>query len=235
MMRKVPSPTNSILLPRTCDVIMRTVSLYAALALCVAAISLRADQVVMQNGDCYNGKVLSVTTNTLVFQNDILGTVNLPRARVTLIALGTNATANVARTVLPAIPSRASSVTAQTNANSSLSATLRELGTQTNLAREVQAQFLSTAGPEANDKFNQLLDGLISGAVTMDGLRAEAKSAADQLREFKQDLGDDAGEVDVYLSILDNFLRETTPRGAPVTNATGTLLKSKPEPAHQKK
>ena len=40
-------------------------TLAAALALCPVAF-LRADQVVMQNGDTYNGTVLSATTNAVV-------------------------------------------------------------------------------------------------------------------------------------------------------------------------
>ena len=36
-----------------------------------------ADPVIMQNGDRYHGKVVSVSTNALVLQSDVLGTVNL--------------------------------------------------------------------------------------------------------------------------------------------------------------
>src|SRR5437899_8094720 len=69
--------------------------LQAAIAggcLVITASSFSADQIEMQNGDRYFGKVLSVTTNTVVLQSEVLGTVNLPRARVANIALGTAAT-----------------------------------------------------------------------------------------------------------------------------------------------
>jgi hypothetical protein len=204
----------------------------AVLALCAVAVSARADQVVMQNGDRYNGKVLSVTTNSLVLQSDVLGTVTLSRGKVTLITLGSGTATNVSRPSPPAaISSRAPSVT-PTNLNSELSAAFRQLGTQSNLIQQVQSQFLGTASPEANDKFNQMMSGLISGQMTVGDLRAEAKSTADQLRSLKKDLGADAGsEVDGYLAILDSFLGETGPSGDAMTNATTALPKPKSKPA----
>jgi len=55
---------------------------------CAVTLS-QADQVIMQNGDLLNGKVLTMTATTLVLQNDNLGTVTLPRARVATVVLGT--------------------------------------------------------------------------------------------------------------------------------------------------
>src|SRR6058998_2077424 len=69
----------------------------AALALLVARLCLQADQVEMQNGDRYLGKILSLDTNTLVLRSDVLGTVRLPRGKVTLVTLGSIAATNFAR------------------------------------------------------------------------------------------------------------------------------------------
>src|SRR5262249_39797123 len=100
---------------------------------------------------------------------------------------------------------------AKTNHSAEFSAAMRELGTQTNLIQQVRSQFLGDAGPEANDKFNEMLDGLISGKLTLNDLRAQAQTAADQLRSLKKDLGPEAGDsMDGYLTILDHFLRETS-------------------------
>src|ERR1041384_7289658 len=85
MNRKFPQGQVRASLPR----LLRWVSIAA---LCFAQSSFAADQVDMQNGDHYVGKVLSVTTNTVVLQNEVLGTVNLPRARVANISLGTAGT-----------------------------------------------------------------------------------------------------------------------------------------------
>jgi hypothetical protein len=71
------------------------------------------------------------------------------------------------------------------------------------------------------NKFNELLDGLSSGKIDMSELRAEAQTAADQLRAEKKDMGTDpTGETDLYLSILDSFLKETAPADAGTNSIT---------------
>ena len=201
---------------------------HIALVLCAVAAPVRADQVMLRNGDCYYGRVLSLTTNSLVLESEVLGTVKLPRGRVTQIALGINAPTNL----VPPLPSAAdpsrAALTAPTNGAADLSAALRQLGT-TNLIRQVQAEHLSAAGPEAKEKFNQLVGGLISGKLTVNDIRVEAKSAADQLRSFKQDLGPEVGEaVDGYLAILDYFLQESASPASTVPSAAVAPSKSKP-------
>jgi hypothetical protein len=78
---------------------------------------------------------------------------------------------------------------------------------------------MGDASPAATAKFNELLDGLSTGKIDMNGLRAEAKKAVDQMQAFKKEMGSDAGdELDGYLSILEAFLRETAPANS-TTNA----------------
>ncbi len=227
---------------RYCPSMTRTVSrrtrvgrYCSVLLLSAAGFWLRADQVEMQNGDRYFGKVLSVTTNAVVMKSDVLGTVNLPRDNVATISLGLNTATNLARP--PALTngeSRAPTV-ALTNVNPDLADAFRQLGPNTNFIRQVQAQFLSGAGDEANNKFNELVGGLMSGKLTVKDLRQEAKSAADQLRAVKRDLGDDSGTIDGYLSILETFLNETSSPAGSATNAPASLPKSKPTPAQEEK
>src|SRR5664280_1398266 len=64
--------------------------------LLVTAPAVFADQVDMQNGDHYNGKVLSLSSDTLLLHNDNLGTIRLPRSKVAAISLGSNSVARVA-------------------------------------------------------------------------------------------------------------------------------------------
>jgi hypothetical protein len=175
------------------------------------AFHVRADQVVMQNGDRYNGRVLSVTATNVVLQSDVLGVVNLSRSRVVNLTMGLTAMTNSAPIVH----------LAKTNVATDLSATLRQLGMQTNLAQQVRAQFLTTANPEANQKFDQMLNDLGTGKMSINDLRAQAKSAAAQLRELERDAGDEgSGTMGVYLSILDSFLAETeSASSSPTTNA----------------
>jgi len=193
--------------------------------------ALLADQVVMQNGDKYNGKVLTLTTNALVLQNENLGNVTLPRSKITAIILGTGTATTAAPVATPTNITIRQSVASQTNAVSDLSAVFRSLRSQTNLIQQVQSQFLASAGPEANGKFNELLDGLSTGKIGLSDLRAEAQSAADQLRELKKDLGpDDGSELESYLAILDVFLKETAPVTAS-TNSSITVPKAKSDTA----
>jgi hypothetical protein len=171
----------------------------------------RADQVEMLNGDRYIGKVLSLDNDTLVLQNEVLGTVRLPRGKVALITFRANPAANPAQAAttstnrLAHLPALAS-----TNANADVTAALRQLGANTNLIRQVQSQFLAGAGPEANAKFNELLSGLMTGKLSVNDIRREAKTAADQIRAARKDLGEEAGSaIDGYLAIIDSFLKET--------------------------
>ena len=66
----------------------------------------------------------------------------------------------------------------------------------------------------------------MSGKFDMNGLRAEAKAAAGQIRALKGQGGDVGDALDSYLVILDNFLKQTAqstpvaPAAAPTTNGS---------------
>lgn len=179
-----------------------------------------ADQVTLQNGDTYRGKVVSMNSNSVVFQSEMLGQLTFGRAKVHSIVLGTTPPTTTATNLQP----RTTSVT-QSNLNSDLTAAFRNLGSQTNLIQQVQAQFLATAGPEANAKFNQMMADLMNGKMNLTDLRSQAKTAADQLRSYKKELGSDAGggELDSYLAILDSFVAEVA--AEPSTTTTTNTAK----------
>ncbi len=178
--------------------------------LALSGVGARADQVVMQNGDTLNGKVLAMTATTLTLKDENLGTVALPRAKVKALIFGTGA-------IISALPA-----TSQTNLmligpqalpanpNSDLAKMFQGIRQHTNLIEQVEGQVLGSASPDAQTKFNELLDGLASGQIDMNGLRAQAQSAADELRQYKNELGPEFGpEADTYLAILNGFLKET--------------------------
>src|SRR4026209_124090 len=56
-----------------------------------SVLTARADQIEMQNGDRYNGKVLAMTNSFLIVQSDILGTFTVPREKVSQILLAPTA------------------------------------------------------------------------------------------------------------------------------------------------
>ncbi len=186
---------------------------FTVVALWVAAClvpGVLADEVQMQNGDRYIGKVLSLNTDTLVIQNELVGTLKLPRSKVSQVVLGTSAPANLGRSSTTTnAPKREVSAAALTNAE--VSAAVRQLAKNTNNALgQTPEQLLDSAGPEARAKFNELLSGLLSGKLSVSDIRAQAKSTADEVRKLRGQLGEDAGGLlDTYLAILDKFVAET--------------------------
>ncbi len=206
----------------------------AALALFAATHELRADQVALQNGDRYVGNVLTVNSNTVVLQSDVLGTLRLPRGKVATITLGT-----VPVTSSPALPLAASALPPAPSAPSgnqtaNLPSALGDLGASSNLIAQVQKQLLGGAGEGANTKFNDLLGGLMNGSLNVDDIRAQAKTAADQLRAYQRESGEGTGlATSAYLAILDHFLRETAPSTS-ATNGPASASSSKPKPAGPK-
>jgi hypothetical protein len=202
---------------------------------------LRADQIEMQNGDHYLGKILSVTTNAVVLQSEVLGTVTLPRSKIGLLTLGSSTSTNRPAPAVGANGQLPVSVVPPANAPKVPAAT-KQPGIDKSLVQKVESQYLSEATPEARAKFNQLAGGLLTGRLSVNDIRKEAKLAADQLRALRGDAGDETGMVDTYLSILDNFLKESGPvevgsgKGevrSGVTNGVVSLPKAKPGPSQE--
>lgn len=189
-----------------------------------------ADQVNMQNGERYIGKVVTVSNDTVVLQSDVLGTVLVPRSKITTVVFGTNVNATTTATAAVQ-PTHTASPNA--NANADLTTAIQQLRTDTNttrqVQRQVQQQILAGADPQATEMFNQMVEGLMNGSLNVDDIRTKAKTAADQLRMAKKELGDEAGfAIDGYLAVLDGFLRETAASGgSAVTNAAPSLAKPK--------
>lgn len=189
-----------------------------------ATFHLRADQLVMQNGDLYTGKILSVTAARVELQSEVLGKVSLPRAKVANLVFGTNAPAskamvNVAGVSVPTNLPDASALAALTGTDTNLGATASNLSANPELVRQVREQMLS-GSPAAEAKYDELVAGFTSGRLNINDLRREAQSSADELRKLKKELGPDVGDsLDVYLEALDNFLNKsadgTTPAVPP--------------------
>jgi hypothetical protein len=187
---------------------------FGMILLFAAAPGLLADVVEMQNGDRYAGRVLSVSSDTVVLESEMLGKINVPRKKVASLAFGTNAAlptamANVTRFSGSTNPPAAAPAAARADTNMALSASLRQLGPNTNFVAQIRQQMLA-GSPAAAAKYDEMVSGLMSGQLSLNDLRRQAKSYADQLRELKRDLGPEAGDsIDAYLGVLDNFLRET--------------------------
>ncbi len=198
---------------------MRWFSLSAVVLIFVTAPRLRADLVEMQNGDRYAGKVLAMSADTVVLQSEMLGKINVPRKQVASLTLGTNAAALKAPAPAPVATNlpAAAPAAALGNNNLNLSAALRQLGANTNFVGQIRQQMLA-GSPEAAGKYDEMVTALMTGKLSLNDLRSQAKSYADQLRELKRDLGPEAGDsVDTYLEVLDNFIKETADTPAAAT------------------
>jgi hypothetical protein len=201
----------------------------------LAVFQLKADQIEMQNGDRYVGTVLSLNTNTLVLHSEVLGDLTLPRSKVAQINLRPSVslhegTRPVASTNSPSRPIAAAApinpinnsptpATARTNAAAEqLPAGFKLLAANSGLVEQVTGSLLAEAGPEAKAKFNELFGGLMSGKVSVEDIRNEARSAVTQLKSLKKEVGDDTGVMEGYLTILEKFLGESS--GGTATNSS---------------
>lgn len=187
------------------------------LALCMAGIfvfpasRLRADQLQMQNGDRYAGKIVSVTSNVVVLQSEVLGRIALPREKVSALTFGSGITTNATPMVVTAPTSPATSPRVATT-NMDLSAAFQDLGANTNFIQQVRQQMLAGADPAASQKYDELVSGLMGGRLSIDDLRDQAKVSINQINDLKRELGPEAGDaLDSYLSILQSFVNETAP------------------------
>jgi hypothetical protein len=175
----------------------------------------------MQNGDHYVGTVLTLNSNYVVIQSEVLGVVKLPRAKVAAVTVGFGAQAKQAKPPAPKMAEVAALPNRATNAPATNSLALRYLGAHTNLIHQVEDKFLQDAGPEAKAKFDELLQGLMNGQMDIQGIRTQACETVNQIKALKRDGGEQlGGMLDTYQAILEKFIKETTPpAGAPSTNA----------------
>jgi hypothetical protein len=171
----------------------------------------------MQNGDRYSGKVLSYTNNVILLTNDFAGTITLPRTNVARVLIGTvpSGPAAAPKTdsaiVLPKLPT-----------NSLAGVNLDKLGTADQAAK-VKQDLLGDANPAAKAKFDEMLGDITSGKMSLGDLRAQAVSAATQLRQLKKELGPQSDDtLDGYLTVLESFIKEV-PADSPVTRTNNAV------------
>lgn len=179
-----------------------------------AAVWLRADQLQMQNGELFSGRVLSVSADAVVLESETLGKISVPRKKVASLAFGTNSIApvtasNVSHVSAPTNLPSAAALMVPATTNTDLSAALHRPGMDMNFIQQIREQMLGSS-PAAASKYDEMVGGLMSGSLSLNDLRREAKAAADQIRELKHELGPEAGDaLDGYLAQLNSFLKET--------------------------
>lgn len=172
---------------------MRTLLL---LALATTLSLVQADVIECDNGDRYNGKVLSMDEKVVTLQNDITGTLTIPRSRIVGIQLRPAA-------AKPAPRAATNSPALGINKPQFDAATLER----------IQNEYLATATPEANQLFQQMVQGVQSGQMNLGDVRIQAANTLKDLRAAQKEFGDDAlgGILETYGEVLESFLQQTAP------------------------
>lgn len=198
----------------------------------------KADMIELTNGDHYRGTVIGMTLTNIDFMSEVQGRVKLPRDKVAQITLhevtpkpvAARPAAAAAPTVPPLILSgptaAAPAVPATSTSTDVVVQQMSQQGVDPKLVSQIQAQIFGKASPEAAQKFDEMMGGLMSGNMSVSDLRAQAQSSIAQIRAAKKELGeDDGGMLDSYLAILDKFVRESA------TDNTITTPQAKAKPA----
>jgi hypothetical protein len=79
-----------------------------------------------------------------------------------------------------------------------------------NAVQQIQNQWLGDASPEAQQKYQELIRGLMTGQLDLGDLRNQAQSALKDLKDLQKDAGDDdaAALLTTYSAILENFIKQ---------------------------
>jgi hypothetical protein len=182
------------------------------LALVSLPVANEADQLELVNGDRYIGKVVAVTETNVTLRSEINGLMQLPRDKVTVIAFGDNRVAEAPGAVDAPAPVAPPPKPApkEPAPPKDLAAQIKAQGIDPKSIKQVREQILGAATPEVTSKFNEMVSGLIVGRLSVDDIRAQAKSSVKELQAAKAELGEEFGTVlDGYLNILQGFLSET--------------------------
>jgi len=161
---------------------------------------LKGDLVEMANGDRYAGKVIFVTQTNVTFQSEIQGSMNLPRGKVARITFGE------APARPPAVAPNVAPPVLKTNEPVR---PLPQLDFDAKSLSQVQQELLAAASPEARQQFSETVKGLMTGKLSIDDIRDQARNAVKDIKAAREELGEGAGDaLDGYLRILERFLSE---------------------------
>ena len=131
----------------------------------------------------------------VTLQNEVTGTLQIPRARIVTLSFRE-------KTAMP-VPVRG----VATNGTAIRPGAIQ---LDQNAIQKVQNELLAGATPEANQMFNEMIQGLRSGQLDMADIRNKAQSTLQELRSLQKELGDDetADLLNSYGAILEGFLKQ---------------------------
>lgn len=213
-------------------------STLAAVAVLAAGLVGRcaADTVSLSSGETLRGKVLSLDDKQLKMHSDSLGELSLERGKVQSILFGDGAPAPLSvpapAAATPATPPATAPPTGQPSkspeeilkmlgagpSGGTPQASIEQLkkeGISKGTISDLQKEFPLLLTPEVQGYFNGTLQGLASGKIDIQNVRDDAIKARNAIDQLQKELGPEASVLNPYRSILDKFIRETTPPAQP--------------------
>ncbi len=183
-----------------------------------------ADTVQLHNGEVLRGSVLSLDAKQVRIHSESLGDLAVDRGKIDAIYFG-NRTASPtvapstsstpqAAAPTPKSPEEILKMLGQGPSGGTPEGAIEELqkkGLNPGTMSELQKQFPLLLTPEVQNYFNDTLGGLASGKLDLQDLRKQAVHARDEIDKLQKELGPEASVLNPYRSILDKFIRETTP------------------------
>ena len=189
---------------------------------------LRADQVECENGDKYNGKVLSMDSATLRFESEVTGRISIPRSKVVLISFRPSVEGSPlkAPTLPPSLVPPAAGAAKPGPAPG---------GFDPKAIEQVQKEFLGAATPEANAMFSDMLKGLATGTLSIGDIRGQAAQSLKELEALQKEIGEEEENplLGSYVGILKNFLRQTEKEGPAKTPSPARPPETAPKAADE--
>ena len=118
------------------------------------------------------------------------------------LALGANAPTHA-----PVAPRVVTATNHLVHSSTNVSAALRN-GTNAAAVEQIRQQMLTGTTPEVNQKYDEMLGGLMSGKLSVNDIRGQAKTAIGQINQLKKESPQTDPMLDAYLEILQNFVNE---------------------------
>lgn len=161
-----------------------------------------ADIVQCENGDTFNGRVLAVSETEVKLQSEVAGTITIPRDRVSVITFKKTAVAKGAAVGSPQLKPG------------------QVLAIDPAAVAQVQNQFLADATPEARQKFQEMVSGLMTGTLKVEDIQAQARNALADLKALQKELGEgeESELLGTYASLLEAFVKQAPPANPAAPN-----------------
>jgi hypothetical protein len=191
-----------------------------------------ADRLQLANGDEIEGELLEVSGERVKFRHSILGTFTVPRQHIHAIELGkqrggerimadgSQAPPETPKEVIDRLinPDVKRQTVKTLERGHKRHATpqaaveqLRQQGVDAKMMGQLHAMLPGFGSPEVQKHFQDRVNGLMSGSLSINDIRDEAIQVRDQLKELMDELGSDGQALGGYYGILDGFIQKTDP------------------------